>query len=355
MIGPVLIHYKKSFQTYFFFASSLVGLKQELEHLRTFGTDGEKALFDAFSHEFRFASHLTCFIHVRKNVKEKLCKYAVSEAVQNEILDDIFGRKVGSTLLEGLIDSEGEYSFDEKLDFLLQKWKKHDPVSGAVIEFCEWFLKNKVAVIRQTMLRSVREEAGLGSPPEPFTTNASTCINNIIKVKVQYRRSELPQFIAKLQKLCNEQESEVERAILHRGKYPLRPQYQHFEIAESKWFAMSHDQRMKHLKKVNAAPVSSILNPDAISYGSDIGHSSQSDSFDKDDVSVSALSNELMTVSSNLRLPAAAIQAIARKAVEILKTTNGIVPAPGYSSSACMVISKSGKRPHLVTTKKNGA
>jgi len=53
MIGPTLVHYKKSFQTYLFFASSLVGLKKELDHLHAFGTDGEKALFDAFSHEFR--------------------------------------------------------------------------------------------------------------------------------------------------------------------------------------------------------------------------------------------------------------------------------------------------------------
>ena len=36
MIGPTLVHYKKSFQTYLFFASSLVGLKRELDHLHAF-------------------------------------------------------------------------------------------------------------------------------------------------------------------------------------------------------------------------------------------------------------------------------------------------------------------------------
>ena len=68
--------------------------------------------------------------------------------MSNEVLDNTFGKKVSSTLLEGLVDSEDEYSFEEKLDFLLQEWKKHDTASGTVAKFCEWLLKNKVEVIR---------------------------------------------------------------------------------------------------------------------------------------------------------------------------------------------------------------
>ena len=88
------------------------------------------------------------------------------------------------------------------------------------------------------MLRSVREEAGLGCPPDAFYTNASECINSVIKVKVEYKH-ELPQFIEKYQQLCEEQEREVERAVIHRGKYRLRPQYRHLEVSESKWFQMT--------------------------------------------------------------------------------------------------------------------
>lgn len=71
-IGPVCVHYKKTFQTYLFFASSIIGQCRKLEAVHAFGTDGEKALADAFSHEFRYAQHLTCFIHFRRNVKDKL-------------------------------------------------------------------------------------------------------------------------------------------------------------------------------------------------------------------------------------------------------------------------------------------
>ncbi len=48
----------------------LIGLRKQLQGLRAFGT--EKALVDAFAHKFRYAVHLTCFIHCRKNVKQKL-------------------------------------------------------------------------------------------------------------------------------------------------------------------------------------------------------------------------------------------------------------------------------------------
>ena len=40
-IGPTLVHYKKTFHTYVFFASTLIGLRKGLQRLRAFGTDGE--------------------------------------------------------------------------------------------------------------------------------------------------------------------------------------------------------------------------------------------------------------------------------------------------------------------------
>ena len=46
-IGPTMIHYRKTFSTYLFFAASLIGSRPELQGLRAFGTDGEKA-FDGF-------------------------------------------------------------------------------------------------------------------------------------------------------------------------------------------------------------------------------------------------------------------------------------------------------------------
>ena len=79
MTGPTLIHYKKSFASYLFFASAMIGQCREIEMLRVFGTDGEKALIESFQHEFPFAQHLTCFIHARTNIKEELMSSNISQ------------------------------------------------------------------------------------------------------------------------------------------------------------------------------------------------------------------------------------------------------------------------------------
>ena len=47
-VGPVFIHYRNNFGSFKFFATSLVALRSSFEGLWSFGTDGEKALVDAF-------------------------------------------------------------------------------------------------------------------------------------------------------------------------------------------------------------------------------------------------------------------------------------------------------------------
>ena len=61
-----------------------------------------------------------------------------------------------------------------------------------------------------TMLRSVREAAGLGSPPEQFSTNASESVNALLKVKLHYKRCELPEFVRKIEELAQKQKREIE-------------------------------------------------------------------------------------------------------------------------------------------------
>ena len=121
-----MIHYTKTFAWYMFLASSIVGQCRKTKQLRVFGIDGEKALIDAFSQEFPFALHLTCFNHRRRNVKDELCRLALPEDIRSKILDDIFGKKVGSVFYEGLVDAESVPKFTEKLELLQGKWDQHE-------------------------------------------------------------------------------------------------------------------------------------------------------------------------------------------------------------------------------------
>ena len=73
----------------------------------------------------------------------------IPDELKLRILNDIFGRQTGSTMLTGWVDSENEAVFEEKVNLLLNKWKqsKVTDVEGLVEEFYTWFCTNKEKVI----------------------------------------------------------------------------------------------------------------------------------------------------------------------------------------------------------------
>ena len=59
--------------------------------MKAFGTDGEKALVNAFENAFPNAIHVRCFKHFRDNIEHKLKSLNLESASCEEILADIFG------------------------------------------------------------------------------------------------------------------------------------------------------------------------------------------------------------------------------------------------------------------------
>ena len=336
MIGPILIHYRKTFSTYLFFVSALVGLSKEIEKFLV-----EKALVDAMTQVFPCATHLTCFILVRRNIKDELTKLGIPDSIQKEVINDIFGMRTESSFYEGLVDAPNEDVFDRKLEGLQNKWLKHEDYRSSLETFSLWFLSHKARIMKETMIRPRREEAGLGSPPEAFYTNASECINSIIKKKVCYKSSDIPDLIAKLKELEDEQNREVEMAVIQHGKYSLRREYKFLEVTETKWFLMNREQRAKHLKKVGTTLVSTMDNNFSIIVSNFATHSTSVD-------------NDICSLAPYINLPETALQAIYKKAIELVELDGAISPAPGQKSDARMVLSYTGKRPHLVTPKRTG-
>lgn len=205
-------------------------------------------------------------------------------------------------------------------------------------------------VIRDTMLRQVREECGLGYPPQQFTTNACESANFMLKNKVNYKRSELSVFIQKLREFVEEQENEIERAVIGHGKYELRPQYRHLQVAETKCFSMSTSQRIKHLTKVSSLTLDEIDDERGCSSGSNL----TSKLLYSKDPDMTPLSLGVDVLTGTARLPQTMLEGIWNKASELLKTGGAIVSAPGMGPSAKFVKSYSGKKPHLVTSKRGG-
>lgn len=105
----------------------------------------------------------------------------------DEILSDIFGKKIGSVYVEGIVDAKDSKDLQPKLGSIISKSDVKE-----LDKFLSRFSTSKVPIIRDTMLGMVWQECGLGCPPEPFTTNACEAANFMLKNKVDYKHSDLP-------------------------------------------------------------------------------------------------------------------------------------------------------------------
>ena len=375
LLGPVLVHYRKDFRTFLYFASTLVGLCPQLERLQAFGTDGETALIDAMAHEFGFATHLLCAIHLRRNIKQKLLDLNFPVEHRRKILDEIFGGRRGSVYLEGLIDAKSAEDFDLKLAAFKPVWDQRECDqlgSTSVAHFHDWFLAYKAEDFKTSAISPVRELCGLGSPPDAFTTNASETINSVLKSKVDYKKSDLHKFIDKLRSVVDDQQHELERAVCRRGKFRFRSEYQYLEVDEGKWFNLTPERRHQHLQKVrqttlaasgdvssavgeqqSTTPCSSRAPCCSSSRPSEVIEDRPVTSTNRDEVE-QVLSVAVDSFSNDVITPRPVLDGIWTKAAQLLSVPHKIVPAPGCDALSRMVESKSGSRPHLVSPGKGG-
>lgn len=125
------------------------------------------------------------------------------------------------------------------------------------------------------------------------------------------------EFVGKLKEIIDEQEREVERAVIGRGKYA----FNELKVSEVTWFKMSKGEREAHLRKVSSGIAST-----------------------------SSFPSSLPVDCEAVALPLPVLEGIRQKAEELLSLPNNISPAPGHPPEARMVASRSGKRPHLVVS-----
>ena len=71
-------------------------------------------------------------------------------------------------------------------------------------------------------------------------------------------------------------------------------------------------------------------------------------------ISSSALSIDVHTAAVKLNIPLICLEGIWEKAKQLITTEGAIALAPGQDPQARMVLSYSGKAPHMVTPKKGG-
>lgn len=338
LLGPILIHQRKQFSNYQYFTSTLVGLRPSLRNLTAFGTDGEAALVQACSSQFPSAVHLRCWLHFKDNLRNKLERdLRLPRNVAQEFIADVLG--VATTLERGLADAADEDAFAAQLISLREVWdERESQCTNEEPVFYQWFQVHCADTVRETMLRSVRQLAGLGLPPTPFYTNAVESINSLLKLRTDYKKQELTTFVIKLKELVEAQFAEVDRAIAGMGDYEVAKEYPNFQYSAARWCTMSEDQRKRVLQRFQSA------DPVAICADSQGESSSLPQGVPKNNDQSST--NPL----TGLGIPHYIADMIWKSATALLQEDSNFVHAPGNVSQSWIVASSSGStcRPRFV-------
>ena len=366
MSGPIFVHQRKQFQSYYFFASSLLGLKPSLSNLCAFGTDGEKALFSAFQTVFSKAIHLRYFLHFRGNLDAKLKEYGIPQSLRIEFLRDVFGNP--ESLEDGLVDIDDDDMYEASVCSLKKLWNDRELPFNNPPKFFDWFVVNCKEAVKATMLKKLRVAAGLGNPPQPYYTNDVECHNNVIKQQTNYRAQELPQFIESMKKMIENQKKEIERAIVGMGEYRLSSDFCELQVDTRKFFQKSEAQREKLIKRFFTAKyttdndIENLIaessnsthdcSRDRSELDSTVVHDSgESDSCKEEDWN----ENPLLQLSS---LPRYVAEKIWTDSLQLASSTNSVCVSPGCNDGSAWLVQSSTnqtrQRPIFVECKKNG-
>lgn len=214
MIGPLLVHQKRVKDSYKILPQVIAEKYPEFQNLRCIGTDGEKSLVQAYSDICKNAIHLRCFIHFKRNIEEKLKSIGIDEGNRKQILFDLFGKQIGSTLEEGIVDCDNIEEFTERFNSLKDVWFRRNGNKGT--EFHHWFESYKPQEMSQCMLKSIRISSGLGD--KAFTTNRIEAINSILKLETERKKMDVMEFVNCIHEVVKRQERNIEWAVIGKTK-----------------------------------------------------------------------------------------------------------------------------------------
>ena len=86
-------------------------------------------------------------------------------------------------------------------------------------------------------------------------------MNAVLRAKVDYKHSELPFFVRKIEELVKDQKSEFELVVINGGKFQIQSAYQSSEIPESTWFSMDKKAHETHSNKLHQMLPQSMKQP----------------------------------------------------------------------------------------------
>ena len=158
-----------------------------------------------------------------------LTEILLPESIREEVLRDIFAHQQGTTYFKGVLDAVSPDDIDQRFTSLKSKWDEHEyyvhPERDPKIY--TWLFRNEADVMKSSMIASVRESAGLGSPPTTYTTNRyrNESMSNLAKSYADYHQSSWVQLSNNMFKLVIDQSQEIEKAVIGMGEFRFKPAY----------------------------------------------------------------------------------------------------------------------------------
>ena len=189
-----------------------------------------------------------------------MVRIGIPTKIRRQILLDVFGGREGDTQYFGLADAISASEFDDKLVLVEQKWAEYHPLG---LTFAEWFRRNSVGVMKDSMLRPLREQCQLGSPPDFFYNNGNESMNKLYqkwcKESSGERQLDMSEATGEMRALVAQRQMDVEDAIFGVGPYKVIPEFQHLAVDPTVFRSMSKEQRLAVIKRFNKVTVTHLI------------------------------------------------------------------------------------------------
>ena len=109
ILGRVIIHHKKTYQTYHTLSSRILAANPKLKDIKAINTDGEELLQKSFNDLFVRAQPLRDLRHFRQNMDSALKDMDISAKDSDPFLNDAFGHTEGDVYVKGLCDIKDDH------------------------------------------------------------------------------------------------------------------------------------------------------------------------------------------------------------------------------------------------------
>jgi hypothetical protein len=294
LLGPILIHQTKSYNSYHELAISLyqAGVKE----LKAFGTDGDPNMYNAFSCVFHNSLHLLCELHIKDNITKKMSDCNIDKSNQQKIMNKLFGFQINGDQIDGLVQTKSDDEFDQVFEEFVELLKSIPNTS----EFLNYFMKFKIDLFERNLRADNRQKAGLGDPPKPYYQNSNESINRLIKYKID-KEHQIYEFVKHYEALLKQEQEKIEISLTGAGKFKIKNNFAKSFLTPPAYSSATKQSKIKQIQKLNNVSVVEL---------------------EKE-----SCANEMIPNLSNV--PPNVTRSIFEKAFSIFNTPGLVAPAPG--------------------------